>query len=394
MAKKKERISHNDIIHIFAQGKVTKHIRYSATKKIRIEGKILYYNNLPIGYIYSTRRKIVAIADNFDTSGAYGNGIGSWSVRNSFSDEWTTIDIDIPMSWRITPPTEKDMYIAAITNMTCKYLESVIPYTDILTGDRRNVYTYDNITESNKHINDDIAELHDTFKPRPQILGKSYTETIRWHIPKGWSSISNSKRVTYKIKDLLANGYYTEDELYIINRANWIKKWLYGTAKASTMSKQDKLDMYDDVDARVKWEAGQMAREVIRNREEKAEARRDELRKLGDAKEALVKWLDGYVVNSSLFMVPIHLRIKDDIVQTTRHATVPIAHAKLLFHRFNKLVEANTEWRAKGKSISVGNFNCTVIAKDSSGSWYLIAGCHTIYKTEIDKFINDNNLDW
>lgn len=111
-------------------------------------------------------------------------------------------------------------------------------------------------------------------------------------------------------------------------------------------------------------------------------------------REVLDKWLEGGSSNHWVFYsIPIYLRISGDLIETTKQATIPIEHAKLLYKKFKKCIETNTPWHTNGSSIKIGHYYVQKI-DIIEGYWYIQAGCHTIYQEQIEDFITRNNLNW
>ena len=88
-----------------------------------------------------------------------------------------------------------------------------------------------------------------------------------------------------------------------------------------------------------------------------AKLKEQELR-IQKEKELIDKWLK-FEYNGCLYNILIHLRLKQNTVETSRGALVPLSHCELLYKKFRKCVESNTEWESNGCSISIGNYIVT-----------------------------------
>ena len=118
------------------------------------------------------------------------------------------------------------------------------------------------------------------------------------------------------------------------------------------------------------------AREVETRR--RAQEERDRFIRQEESRAA---WLAG--ANNHFYGTDAHggalLRVKDDVLQTSMGAGVPLAHAVRAF-RFIKLVrERGTEWNANGHALRVGLFTASAIDADGT----LRIGCHVIHWPEI-----------
>lgn len=117
--------------------------------------------------------------------------------------------------------------------------------------------------------------------------------------------------------------------------------------------------------------------------------------------EKLETWLNGSSYNFSYDM-PIHLRLHNGEVQTTRGVTIPLEHCRLLYKKFRNCIATDTEYFTNGHSIHVGVYTVNSISLQSrvgtqplSLEWAIWSGCHVIFQTEIEQFIERFNLqEW
>lgn len=129
------------------------------------------------------------------------------------------------------------------------------------------------------------------------------------------------------------------------------------------------------------WNAAKPARVA------KAIADRLELERIRnmDAEQKLEAWRNGAALQtwqlSFTFGGPAFLRVKDDMLETSQGARVPLAHAIKAF-RFVKLCrESGTAWKRNGHSIRVGQFTVDEISAEGD----MTAGCHRILFSEIER---------
>jgi hypothetical protein len=387
---KKERITHNALIHIFAQGKSSKTIRYSTTEKMRIEGKYLYYGSTKIAYIHSNRRKIAITLKEFNNRSAYGNGFNEYDLRRAFSKDWLVLKTDSFTYINNNNLSDADVYKIGINNIVEEYVSATVGLYDLVDESRRAAYG-DYKMNHDIYVND-VDNFHEHMTIRDREFKRSFDKYFSYYVSKGWSSEHRTCKVKSSPYKLYHEGLFTDDEKYKIDRAKWIHKYIYGTHLGSN-SKQWKYDAYANEATRKEIEVKHDEHIRVKEAFTRKEAREREERNKANDLETLQNWLNGGS-GSHLYLIPVHLRIKGDVVETTKYATVPISHAERLFKIFNKIVAKGERWVATDKRIPIGHYTCTLIDKDSDDNWYLVAGCHTIYKKEIDKFINDNKLNW
>lgn len=94
-------------------------------------------------------------------------------------------------------------------------------------------------------------------------------------------------------------------------------------------------------------------------------------------RERLPQWLAGENVHLPDCGSQVYLRIKEDIVQTSKGAEVPLEHALKLL----PIIRSGKAWHRNGQEIRIGSFFMDSI--DEQGN--IKAGCHTITRQEMER---------
>lgn len=131
----------------------------------------------------------------------------------------------------------------------------------------------------------------------------------------------------------------------------------------------------------------------------KAKERANKLRI--EAQSQLKLWLNYHIDSISYNhqsvlkydYIRIRSRVNRDIpedeykveIETTRNATVPLDQAKTLFHFIQKL--NGHAWQSNGEQFKIGYYSVNRITADGD----LIAGCHKIQRSEINRFAKTQN---
>lgn len=84
----------------------------------------------------------------------------------------------------------------------------------------------------------------------------------------------------------------------------------------------------------------------------------------------------------------VKLRIRDNKLETSQLASVPLPHAIRVFQFVKLCRERNQEWKRNGKTLRVGHFQVDCIHPDGSFQ----AGCHFIAWPEIERVARKHNL--
>lgn len=102
-----------------------------------------------------------------------------------------------------------------------------------------------------------------------------------------------------------------------------------------------------------------------------------------DHLERIAKFRAGeYTSFGSQYNAPVFLRLSKDgqSVETSRGASVPLAHAELLYKKIVHIMKTGIGYQHNGHTIHVGDFAVSSINPNGT----LVAGCHTIFWDEIN----------
>jgi hypothetical protein len=122
-----------------------------------------------------------------------------------------------------------------------------------------------------------------------------------------------------------------------------------------------------------------------------ADKKAKELAKIAQAKrikeqaEALENWRAGLDVRN--FFEVTALRIKDDEIQTTRGARIPLDHAIKFWGLIKSWHEKGVSYVKDHHSIHLGNYTVNSFKDDT-----LIVGCHSIPYSEIESIASQLHL--
>lgn len=405
---KKVKYTHGDILHMFANGVTDATTKYSGNN-VSIYRDVLRYNNRTVAKIYSRRKNIVIIDSKFNDCGAWGNKINNWNIARAFSDKWTIIQIDFKShmySWNVDEsifiPSLKDLakdkesFFKAIVE---KYLNEVITtkshLDDVIYGRHMTYYRNGDIIND---IQNEFKEVQNILKiPNKYInckVKKHSTAVLKY---RGWNDYYDYVHLKdFKPKEYLIDYKLSDEELHILARKEWIYNWVFKTYRGS-WSKQAKIDLYEDVEARTAWEKTKTEKDKRDEEYRRTKRERENAIRRENEKDQLDKWLKGSNNSIRLWYSLINLRFNpsdDTQIQTSAGASVPTTHGKLLYRKFKQCIADDKEFISNGNTISIGHYKVERISKTTDDRWYLKAGCHIIYKAEIDKFIELNNLDW
>lgn len=99
--------------------------------------------------------------------------------------------------------------------------------------------------------------------------------------------------------------------------------------------------------------------------------------------DKITAWREGKPVHFDWYYgapeVPTMLRIKGDVIQTSRGAEFPVTHAVRAWPAVKACHDTGTEWQANGHAIKLGVYSLEKIAGDGT----VRAGCHTVPFAEI-----------
>lgn len=114
-----------------------------------------------------------------------------------------------------------------------------------------------------------------------------------------------------------------------------------------------------------------------------------------DAAEDVAKWIAGEIESlNSYWNLPVFLRATQPtsensphLLETSRGVKVPLADALRAFTLIAQCRERKRSWRRNGETIKVGEFQIDSIAETGD----IVAGCHRIHWTEIERFAKSQN---
>jgi len=102
------------------------------------------------------------------------------------------------------------------------------------------------------------------------------------------------------------------------------------------------------------------------------------------------KWRAGGGLSTLPYDAPTLLRRRDDIVQTSRGAEVPLRDARRLYALVNSCRARGVAWAPSGlRQVQIGGFTVSNIGADGT----LTAGCHVIPWEEIARFATSQGWD-
>ena len=187
---------------------------------------------------------------------------------------------------------------------------------------------------------------------------------------------------------------WTEKELEVHSVKTWCKN---NEIKGSY---ETKLKVYNNPELAAK------VIEKARVKNEKLEATKEE-RRLKAIQKSIDKWYVGESDEINFQIpkrnnwnyrnkLPVYLRInpKDPkMVDTSKGVTIPLVECALLYRKFRQCVNTNTEWKQNGEKFRIGYYNVESIIKWSN-DWMLCAGCHRIFQSQIEEFVDKFVPEW
>lgn len=124
---------------------------------------------------------------------------------------------------------------------------------------------------------------------------------------------------------------------------------------------------------------------IDRENEQKRIAAEMKARRIADQAEKLQLWRNGENVHS--YLDAVALRIKGDVIETTRGANIPLDHAVKIWPLLKRLHTIGGTYTRGDKSIHLGHYTL-----DSFDGNELRVGCHVIPFTEILNIANQLGL--
>lgn len=140
----------------------------------------------------------------------------------------------------------------------------------------------------------------------------------------------------------------------------------------------------------IEYEAGDLsaleaaAIENDKKERERAKARRAE--KIKEQAEKLAAWREGANLGWLNFEVTA-LRIKEDQIETSRGAKIPLDHAIKAWPLLSRIAKSNEVFYPQGHAIHLGHYTISKADKKA-----LIVGCHTIPMLEVLNIAKQLNL--
>lgn len=183
------------------------------------------------------------------------------------------------------------------------------------------------------------------------------------------------------------------DDLYKITRMRknaefWLGEWKAKVTEAADYVKLFKAEMsaahYGAIMAIYKKRENPLSKDLLakfkaRALVERAAAKEERARKATQAAERLAEeaaeleaWSAGGPLGQFFYKLPTRLRIKDNEIQTSRGATIPLIEARKFWH----VLEA----KGSIEGMRIGHYTVTGMRETD-----LIVGCHTIPMTEVQR---------
>jgi hypothetical protein len=100
-------------------------------------------------------------------------------------------------------------------------------------------------------------------------------------------------------------------------------------------------------------------------------------------KDRITRWLQGENLTLN-FSIDTMLRIKGDVIETSRNASFPCSHGYIALIKIEQCKANSVKYEKNGSSIKLGHFNIDYI--DVNGN--VKAGCHNVKYQQIDRIAN------
>jgi hypothetical protein len=238
---------------------------------------------------------------------------------------------------------------------------------------------------------------------RPCILftTKGYSVTTSKHISMFARAIPSDATV-YQVPTVCTSDHasnITELDRAIADLATKAHKARPGTLKAASLAEQLTNDIANRnayalaFKVRTKpLDTEQAAKLSAKLERDAAKARKlsERLAKEREASERaehaihVAEWIAGQRDSVPYFAWerPVYLRAKGDEMETSQGARVPLSHAKRAIQRVCRVREAGVAWQRNGETVHVGVYQLDSISETGD----VVAGCHRITWTEIERF--------
>jgi len=145
----------------------------------------------------------------------------------------------------------------------------------------------------------------------------------------------------------------------------------------------DEFCKFFGIRKRVKVPASLKDHEDKIRRAERAEQRRREKAQREyeeETRERMEAWLAGENVDPPQVQFD-RMRVVDNEIQTTKHATVPVADVVRIAPLVLKTIYAGKHWKSNGQQIKVGPYQLDAITSDGT----VLVGCHRFQRAEIER---------
>jgi len=381
------RISSYELLHRYANSVKI----HEAVGLHKYDKNVYFYKGVKRA-IFSTEKKILIVED-FGTNRF--NGITNYHLIKAFDNfnfEIIKVTNDFNLNLKLLNSndilTEDIIHLAVISNIKLKtneLLKNIARLRDDIDNPKlHKIYCNINTEFDENSKFDEILKLIKTYNVTPDELSDTINR-VWYDRYKGWSRFNghrNFNNITYY--EFVNTGKITTSEINYITKKNWTFEYYYGFKTG--LSPKYKSDVYDNLELREQ-------REIFVKTEREKERIKKEQELSKRSEKYLSDWLNGNI-NHSLYNIPIHLRFNKDktVIETTRNASVPIEAGKRVFKLFNEYIKNNKDYVApEDKHLKIGVYNLNKIIV-SENEPFIQIGCHTLYKREIDKFINDNTL--
>lgn len=118
--------------------------------------------------------------------------------------------------------------------------------------------------------------------------------------------------------------------------------------------------------------------------QERKEAKERKARLLIEQAEAIAAWRVGqYNGYFSAYDIPTMLRVKGDVVETSRGASFPISHARKVLALVRAVMARGEDWATNGHTCHLGHYRLDRITKQGT----VYAGCHVVTWPEIEHIV-------
>jgi len=362
------------------------------------EGNFFYIGSTVFAKIISHKKKILVVQP-FDRIGAYHRGYSVQSLKHAFNKDWTIIEYDILIHLpnELKDYTKEDFLKLALYNLKESVLDKVNNYVlDKYIITNQAIFAKIGTWNRSENFDNILDQYINKFKvSKSKILKHIYNETHYITVAyNGWGSKTEEK---YKIDKPISfylddTKWHTKEEQHILDFKAWKQKHFNNVVTINRYGKTY-LEIYNNPILKLAFEESS-AKGIIKHEAEMLLKRKDyEAKELIRQESLLNKWLAGESINN-LWSIPIHLRIKNNRIETTRNAIIPFESGKKLFKLFNKIRQDSTIliYGAKDDEKTVGQYQFRNI-EHIDEHWYITVGCHQIRDTEIDLFIKTNNLN-